>query len=329
MNRREFIVKSASGLAIPLAVPMLSSCNHTPPLPWQCALNSTSLETVIVIDGLSKPFNVMQISDSHISCDNDSDREYEKYSARMNQAYLSVNHFKTNEKATPLQCFEELMDIAKKEEVELIALTGDIVNYPSATAVEAVRKLVTGTGIPHIYVAGNHDWCYEGMKGTPDELRKEWCTKRLQPLYTGNNMFFSSLIVNGINMVTIDNSTCQITEEQLEFYKQQKKRPEPIVIFAHIPFYMPSMRICCGHPEWSAKVDSGYELERREQWSKLGNNNSTNELIRQIMTTDRLAGIFTGHWHENRSITSAGKTQCIAEGAYNGQYRMIRFVPIN
>ena len=331
MKRREFIVKSTSGIAIPLTIPLLSSCNHTPvPIPlWQCSHNSTSLETIIVIEGLTKPFNVMQISDSHISCDNDSDREYETYSTRMNRAYPLVNHFKTNEQITPLQCFDELMDTAQNESVELIALTGDIVNYPSATAVEAVRQKVTSTGIRHIYVAGNHDWHYEGMKGSANELRKEWCTTRLQPLYTGNNMFFSSLIVNGINMITIDNSTYQITEEQLEFYKQQKECSEPIVIFAHIPFFMPSLGNCCGHPDWGAAVDRNFELERRERWSELGNNSTTKEFIHQIATTYKLGGIFTGHWHQNRTITSADKKQCVAGAAFNGQYRMLRFIPID
>ncbi len=329
MKRREFIVKSTSGIAIPLSIPMLSSCtNNTPPPSWQCSHDSTPLETVIAIDGLSKPINVMQIADSHISCDNESDREYEIYSARMGNAYPLVNHYKTNEKVTPLQCFEELMGIAKNENVDLIALTGDIVNYPSATAVEAVRKMVTETGIRHIYVAGNHDWHYEGMKGSANELRQEWCTKRLKPLYTSENLFFSSLILGGINMITIDNSTYQVTEEQLEFFKQQNARPEPIAIFAHIPFYMPPLRNCCGHPDWGAKVDKGYELERRERWSESGNNSSTKEFIRQIMTTDKLAGIFTGHWHQNRVVTSADKKQCIAGAAFNGQYRMIRFVPL-
>jgi predicted MPP superfamily phosphohydrolase len=325
MKRREFL-KSASGIAVPLTAPLLLSCdNKSAPL-WQCTHNSSALETAIVIDGLNKPFNVMQITDSHISCDNDSDSEYETYSARMNRAYISVNHFRTNEKVTPLQCFEDLMGIAQKANVELIALTGDIVNYPSATAVEAVRNLVAGSGIPHIYVAGNHDWHYEGMKGSANELRQEWCERRLKPLYSGNSMFCSSLVVNGINMITIDNSTYQITEEQLEFYRQQKARPEPILIFSHIPYYMPSLRICCGHPDWGATVDGNFEIERRERWPEAGNSSCTEAFIQELMTTDRLAGIFTGHWHQSSYIASADKKQCVTAAAFNGQYRIIRFI---
>ena len=140
-------------------------------------------------------------------------------------------------------------------------------------------------------------------------------------------MFFSSLVINGINMITIDNSTYQITEEQLAFYKQQKERPEPVVIFAHIPFYMPSMSICCGHPDWGAAIDRNFELERRERWSASGNNSATKEFIQQIKTTGRLAGIFTGHWHQSRSIASTDMNQCVAGAAFNGQYRILRFKP--
>ena len=322
MKRREFIINVTSGLALPLMIPVSALCESPRDPLWQCTHNSTAQETIIVIDGLRQPFTVMQITDSHVSCDDDPDREYEIYSTRMNQAYLLVNHFKTNERVTPLHCFEELMDTAQKEKVDLIALTGDIVNYPSATAVEAVRKRVTGTGIRHIYVAGNHDWHYEGMKGSANELRQEWCTSRLQPLYNGSPMFFSSFIMNGINMITIDNSTYQITEEQLELYKQQKARPEPIVIFAHIPFYMPSLRtFSCGHPDWDAIVNMNHDL-----YSALNNSNSTKAFIQEIMTTDRLAGIFTGHWHQSRCIVSADKTQYVSSEAFNGQYRMIRFI---
>jgi len=86
---------------------------------------------------------------------------------------------------------------------------------------------------------------------------------------------------------------------------------------------MPSMNICCGHPDWGAGVDRNYGVERRES----GNDNSTKELIKQMITTDRLAGIFTGHWHQSRSCSTGDKKQCVAGAAFNGQYRMLHFIP--
>lgn len=326
MNRRIFISDISKGVTATCFLPFLQSCDKKSLPAWQCVYNSTSLETIIAIKDLESPLSILQISDSHISCDDDSDKEYEIYSARMNRAYQLVDHFRTCEKVTPLQCFYDLMELAKKENVDLIALTGDIINYPSATAVGKIRGILNNTKIPHIYVAGNHDWHYEGMLGTANQLRLKWATDRLAPLYSGG-ILYSSRVLKGINIVTIDNSTYQINEEQLEFYKQQKARPEPIMLFVHIPIFMPTLGVSsCGHPDWGADVDNGYELERRERWSENGNDISTIEFVNQMMSTERLIGIFAGHWHQSRIVRYLDKFQFIVGSALNGQYRMIRLI---
>lgn len=125
----------------------------------------------------------------------------------------------------------------------------------------------------------------------------------------------------------MDNSTYQINEEQLEFYKKQKSLGYPIALFVHIPLYMPSMNICCGHPKWGAEVDRNYKIERRERWPSSGNNASTVEFVKQVMDTEKLAGIFTGHWHSSRTIAYKDKYQHIAGSALNGQFKRLRFLP--
>lgn len=274
---------------------------------------------------------MLQVSDSHISCDNESDKIFETFSARMNKAYQLAKHYKTGEFTTSLDNFKEVLQIGKEANADMIALTDDIVNYPSAAAVEFVRSTLALTGIPHMYTAGNHDWHYEGMEGSAESaesLRKEWCEKQLKPLYTGD-ILCSSKIVGGIKMVMIDNSTYQVNEEQLEFFPEQQGRSEPIVLFVHIPLYIPSMPICCGHPKWGAAVNKNYIVERRAIWPATGNNASTNELIKKVMNSKSLVGIFSGHWHQCRSISSGSVHQHLALPAFNGQYRIIRFQPFS
>ncbi len=82
------------------------------------------------MQGIRKPVSILQIADTHISCDNDSDREYEQYSARMNKAFIQTKHYKTGQPTTTIECFKELMQLAILEKVDMIALVGDIVNYP-------------------------------------------------------------------------------------------------------------------------------------------------------------------------------------------------------
>lgn len=327
INRRSFISKTAIGAGAAVALPVLPAVASPNKPSWQCVHNTSSLQTTISMDDLVKPVTILQIADTHISCDNESDKPYEIYSARMNAAFKQPKHYKTGEPTTTMNCFKDLMKLAKEEGVDMIALVGDIVNYPSATAVEFVREEISATGIPYMYTAGNHDWHYEGMKGSADELRKEWSEKRLKALHTSENVLFSSNIVGGINMVMIDNSTYQVNEAQLAFFRQQQAKREPIALFVHIPLYLTSMHMCCGHPKWGAAVDKNDELERRQKWSASGNSKATVDFLKEVIRTPKLTGIFAGHWHQYYTITQKNITQHLALPGFNGQYRIIRFQP--
>ncbi len=326
IGRRSFIARTLAGAGA-VGVTGLSF-QRTDRFEWQCVHNTNAMETLISMSGITRPVSILQIADTHISCDDESDKPYEQYSGRMNKAFLQRNHYKTGLPSTTTDNFKELMAFATTQQVDMIALVGDIVNYPSATAVSFVKKEVDKTGIPYIYTAGNHDWHYEGLPGSSESLRNEWCEKRLKPLYTSDSMWYSSDIVGGINMVTIDNSTYQVSEEQLAFYRKQIQRPEPVALFVHIPLYLTSMRMCCGHPEWGAATDRGYEIERREKWPAAGNKPSTFEFIQAVKATPRLAGVFAGHWHQYYSITEGNVKQLLALPGFSGQYRLIKFQPL-
>lgn len=326
IDRRSFIGRTMAGVA----ATGLTGLSFKPSgkFDWQCVHNTNTMQTLISMSGISKPVKILQIADTHISCDDESDKPYEQYSSRMNNAFRLRDHYKTGLPSTTTDNFKELMELAKTEKVDMIALVGDIVNYPSTSSVNFVKTEISKTGIPYIYTAGNHDWHYEGMPGSADALRKEWCESRLKPLYTSENILQSSNIVGGINMVAIDNSTYQISDEQVAFYKEQMNRPEPLALFAHIPLYLSSMRMCCGHPEWGEATDRNYEIERRERWDAEGNKASTTEFIRLVKSTSRLAGVFAGHWHQYYSITEGNVKQLLALPGFNGQYRLIEFQPI-
>lgn len=326
ISRRSFIGKTTIGAGSVVGIGILPSFTNPRKPEWQCIHNTNSLQTKITMQGIKKPVKILQIADTHISCDNENDKEFEQYSTRMNKAFLQPKHFKTGQPTTTVECFKELMQLATNEKVDMIALVGDIVNYPSATAVEFVRSQVIATDIPYIYTAGNHDWHYEGMSGSADDLRKEWSNNRLKPLYTSPNSLYSSTIVGCINMVMIDNSTYQVNDEQLAFYKQQLKKAEPIALFVHIPLFINSMGMCCGHPDWGTATDRGYEIERREKWDTT-NKPSTVDFIKQVNQTEKLAGVFAGHWHQYYSITHQNIHQHLALPGFNGQYRLISFEP--
>ena len=107
-------------------------------------------------EGLGQTLKVLHVTDSHISGDGETEAPFDDYSARMHDAYSQYDR---------KGAFRRAMDLAVAERVDLIALTGDQVNYPSISSVAFVRREIERIGIPHLYTSGNHDWHYEGMPG--------------------------------------------------------------------------------------------------------------------------------------------------------------------
>ena len=128
---------------------------------------------------------------------------------------------KIQEKTNPKKSFEAALAFAKEVNADIITLVGDIFSFPSELAIEWVLSKLEAISIPYIYIAGNHDWHYEGMKGELKSLRDEWIEKRLMPLYQGKNPLMAAYDIKGIKFLAIDNSTYEINEEQLVFFSKQ------------------------------------------------------------------------------------------------------------
>jgi len=289
------------------------------------------------ISGLKHSLKILHLSDTHITCSNESDIPFQKYSKRMDDAYKITKHYATKKITTPPKSFRNAMEMAQTENVDMIILTGDIVNNPSKTSVTTVSDELKKTGIPYIYIAGNHDWHYEGMEGTANELRENWRKKRLHPLYKSKSLSHFAVVKKGINFIAIDNSTYQVDEQQLKFYKQQIDLGLPTVLLMHIPVSLTSFpsKITCGHPDWGSKTDRGYKIERRQKWSEEGNLKSTMDFIKTVSTSNNLIAVLCGHTHKARAdrvnplafknISSPSAIQYVASAGAVGGYRIVYF----
>ncbi len=329
MKRRIFLQTAALGTAGTLSVSRLRAAPVRSANRLRTVHSGSELKTTILVEGLAAPMKVLQVTDTHLSCDDASDQVYDDFSTRMRKAFATVKHHETLKPTTAVECLQELLRLGVEQKVDLLALTGDIVNYPSATAVEFVRQTVAATGLPHLYTAGNHDWHYEGMPGSSESLRKEWREKRLRPLYEQPNLSFSSVVMKGINFVTIDNSTYQVDEEQLAYFRQQVARNLPLVLVMHIPLYVPGMRMSCGHPDWGAATDRNSAVERRQRWSEKGNLPSTMEFVKVVKGAPCLAALITGHWHSHFMSVESNLVQYVTPAGFNGRRRLIEFQPLS
>ena len=277
---------------------------------------------------IKENIKVVHIADTHLFMDDNRGIPYTKFSNRMAKAYNQTTHFKTREKTTPMECFENTLAYAKEVNADVITLVGDIFSFPSELAVEWVNSKLEAIGIPYIYVAGNHDWHYEGMSGELDALRDTWIDNRLLSLYQGNNPLMAAYDIKGIRFLAIDNSTYEINDEQLAFFTEHAASGLPLVLLVHIPMYAPGKSISfgCGNPNWNAPTDRNYKLERRPRWPKDGHSKTTFKFYKEVFNAPNLLGIFTGHIHKNSIEIINGKPQIVSDDNASGGYLDIDFL---
>lgn len=280
-------------------------------------------------NAVTRPVNVMIVADTHLFTDDERGQPYQKFSGRMAKAYNSTTHFRTGKPTNPEQCFETALARTKKGDIDLLALVGDIFSFPSEAAIEWVTERLAAIQTPWLYVAGNHDWHYEGMEGTLEELRAEWIERRLKPMYQGNNPLMAAYDVHGIRVLAIDNSHYEILPEQLEFFRTQVSLGQPLVLLIHIPLSAPgrSMGFGCGNPEWSAATDRNFKIERRPRWPESGHTQTTLDFHREVFDAGNLMGIFAGHIHRQSVDVINGLPQFVTNANAVGAFMDIRFEP--
>ena len=333
MNRRSFLKDSsiiAGGLSLS-TIPN-SEDKSQPTQPNSQAFVTVDQQKVsFYSEKIKSNIKVVHIADTHLFMDDKRGIPFQGYSNRMAKAYNQTTHFQTREKTNPKKSFEQTLAFAKEVNADLINLVGDIFSFPSEAAIEWVLSKLRATGIPFIYIAGNHDWHYEGMKGDLESLRDTWIEKRLQPLYQGNHHLMAAYDIKGIRFLAIDNSTYQINEEQLAFISAQIRTGLPLVLLVHIPMYAPGKNISfgCGNPFWGAATDRSFELERRPKWPESGHTQTTFNFYKKVFNAPNIMGVFAGHKHRNSIEVIKGKPQIVSDDNASGGYLDIDFLPLN
>ena len=110
--------------------------------------------------GLKKPVRLLVLADSHLTIDDERGVPYKDYSKRMAQ-YFSQS----------IQNLEKITTAAQKQKYDMILMLGDMVSFPTAKGIETLLEAIKPLETPFAYIAGNHDWHYEGEEGTEIEFR--------------------------------------------------------------------------------------------------------------------------------------------------------------
>lgn len=326
MKRRNFLNTAAvAGLGLPFtSLAIDSKRKNTENLRGTFSTNSNRIS--IYTNAQVKPSRIFHITDTHLSLDDKRGDQYQEFSKRMAGAYKSNVHFETGEKYSTQESFQNTLELAKEQDVDFLALTGDIFSFPSEAAVDWALQKLNATGIPFAYVAGNHDWHYEGMKGSSQQLRETWTEKHLKPMYQDKHPLYAAYDFNGIRFLCIDNSTYEILPQQLDFLKAQTNSNIPMVLLLHIPLFMPgrSLGFGCANPNWGEKSDKGFKTERRNKWRKGGHTTVTMDFYNEVFNAPNILSVLAGHTHRQTIDIKNGIPQLVSAHNASGYYSDIQ-----
>ena len=279
MDTRRRFLKSAAAGALGSFLPGLAMGD----VEWKCEGDHLTLRSSLV----HQPTRFLIAGDTHLAIEDDRDAEYFPMSKRMAQ-------WPGNPKK-----FQKMIRKAEALHVDGLAILGDLVSFPAQAGIEFCYRELSASKVKWMYIAGNHDWHYEGVPGTDDEQRAKWIS-RLLPLYQGRDPMMYVEKIKGFRLVFIDNSTYQISEKQLAFYREQVATGDPLIVLCHIPLYFEGVSYDiaqCGHPQWGAATDGIWQIERRQKWPAGGATATTRTFCKEVFETPTLLGSFAGHIH--------------------------------
>jgi predicted MPP superfamily phosphohydrolase len=246
----------------------------------------------ISVKGLSLPVKVMQLTDMHMT-------EYvETENIEFNDFVADRQVVMENSSGRPYE--EQLtgyFDIAQENEMDLVLLSGDIMDFPSKENIDIVTAAIHNYTGKVLFVLGNHDICF---KYPPHETRLK---SRLETLKQIGEEYcvrdYGFVDVKGMRFITLDNSSYYFTNDQYLFLKQQFRTCAlPIVIMFHIPIFLSTL-LADTLKVWKKPLLCGGKKLMYEKYGMSPQNlKISNKVIRLMEKNNKkITNIITGHLH--------------------------------
>lgn len=225
----------------------------------------------IRLPGIKTPRKFLHISDAHIThaYPGDSAEETEfalRHAERWNEAGI-----------LPVDAFRSFLSFAEKKKPDAVLMAGDMIDYYTKSNVQYLKEILSDFSIDYIYVWGNHE---NGTYGLPLPDISEIIAD-IAPLMKYEPDFricdFEDFLI-----VAVNNSSFDITENQIEKMKNIITDGRPILLLMHAPIKTDAFAKIA----WSMFDDETNTTDRAREFSDLIRRDDSN-----------VAAIIAGHEH--------------------------------
>ena len=272
-----------------------------------------TVEKTVIDLGLKEEIRFLHVTDSHIA------KAYDHEGADLlGLAAAREKYFDKGVPGQSVRLYEEAKQYAKDNNLLMIH-TGDLIDFLSEANFDYLDHAFDG--IDHIYAAGNHDFCHFVGRAAEDWYYKQQNMKKIAP-HVKYNMHFDSRVVGGVNIVTLDDTYYNITAGQVEMLRAEAARGLPILLFMHVPLYIPEYakeRLKFGPAYMVAAPREIIEKYSSDRFLQQSPTEETLRAVEYIKSEPMIKAIFCGHTHENiDEKLDNGVMQYIAGATYEG-----------
>lgn len=283
MTRRSFL---AGGVTLGglVAVARLPAFAEAPaPVPERGRSERLSISCHHIEAGVSKPFSVLHISDTHLTAAYPDENEWTReFMAKRSKTFGGRQE----------EALRESLAWAK-EHVNYVMHTGDLIDALSRANLDLVRKYYGIGGATMGGSLGNHEF-YHGQQGETEE-GKAVSREQLSKAYPFD-ISLSSSVVNGVNFVTIDNVYGAVTTGQASRFEAEVKKGLPIILCMHCPFNTPEI-YRSALKLWRKHVLKLNVIPNAKSWRDGYRDPDTKEFVAYLKSLPSLKGILAGHLH--------------------------------
>jgi len=276
ITRRNFLFGSGMAMGGIVATSALPAIADDDPslFPGRGRFERLSLTYHAIKAGATKPFTVLHISDTHLTAAYPDEGEFERVSASRRSRTFGGRQE------------EALRDSIAwaKEHVDYLLHTGDLIDFQSKANLDLVKKYYGEGGAMMFGCLGNHE--HYPKSARPDSLKEA---------YPFPNDFCSN-VVNGVNFVTIDDSTDTVSADQASRFEAEVKKGLPILLCMHCPF--PTREIVRAASRFWRKSDLK-AIRNMDGFVERYKDATTKDFVAYLRAQPLLKGILCGHGHLN------------------------------
>ena len=292
----------------------------------------TDSSATIGVEGLTRELRVLHITDPHIAQVDARDPQLADFQ-NLEDRFLHrhQNFDERGEPIAPSAAFAQTLAAFEGQGLDLVALTGDIVDVPAQASVDLVMDCLAANGTEFLYTAGNHDWLppedYEDKDS--EAVRTKWWPA-LQRLH-GGEPACTLRDIGGVRFLAVDDSIYQVTEEQLEFTRSSLAAGLPTVVLTHIPLSIATLRYPTIEVMGQAILlgDPGWELASRQESHVGVDTAETLEFVRLVAGAENLVAVLCGHIHfAHADAVGPCAVQYVGGPNFAGEYRLVELRPL-